>query len=299
MMYGTSTRARPRESPRQAPRSAGRDAGLHRVLLLGLPARAGDAHRAGRHGTHLYLRQQAVARILLDNVDHVGASWVTQGPRSGRSRLRFGADDFGSVMFEENVVSSAGTTFCMNARDGASASGRPASRPSPQRSLRLAHAPRVRSCADARRPCRRRSSPGDADPIRDGAVVVDADGTVVDVGRPRTCSATCGRCRRARARRLLPGARQRAHAPRAQRAARSRPGGGGFVPWVERLIGARARTQPRRTNEAIERAVAELDAFGTAAVGEVTNSLAAVRALARAASPGASSTRSSASSARR
>jgi cyclic dehypoxanthinyl futalosine synthase len=63
----------------------------------------------------LYLRQQAVARLLLDNVDHVGASWVTQGPEVGQVALRFGADDFGSVMFEENVVSSAGTTFCMNA----------------------------------------------------------------------------------------------------------------------------------------------------------------------------------------
>ncbi len=70
---------------------------------------------AGDHGTVLYLRQQALARILLDNVDHVGASWVTQGPEVGQVALRFGADDFGSVMFEESVVSSAGTTFCMNA----------------------------------------------------------------------------------------------------------------------------------------------------------------------------------------
>jgi cyclic dehypoxanthinyl futalosine synthase len=78
-------------------------------------------HEKGTHiepgdsGTMLYLRQQAIARILLDNVDHVGASWVTQGPEVGQVALRFGADDFGSVMFEENVVSSAGTTFCMNA----------------------------------------------------------------------------------------------------------------------------------------------------------------------------------------
>ena len=69
----------------------------------------------GDNGTHLYLRQQALARILLDNVDHVGASWVTQGPEVGQVALRFGADDFGSVMFEENVVSSAGTTYCTNA----------------------------------------------------------------------------------------------------------------------------------------------------------------------------------------
>ena len=69
----------------------------------------------GDSGTVLYLRQQAVARVLLDNVAHVGASWVTQGPEVGQVALRFGADDFGSVMFEENVVSSAGTTFCMDA----------------------------------------------------------------------------------------------------------------------------------------------------------------------------------------
>ena len=69
----------------------------------------------GENGTVLYLRQQALARVMLDNIDHVGASWVTQGPEVGQVALRFGADDFGSVMFEENVVSSAGTTFCMNA----------------------------------------------------------------------------------------------------------------------------------------------------------------------------------------
>jgi len=69
----------------------------------------------GENGTHLYLRTQALARIMLDNVDHVGASWVTQGPAVGQVALRFGADDFGSVMFEENVVSSAGTTFGIDA----------------------------------------------------------------------------------------------------------------------------------------------------------------------------------------
>jgi cyclic dehypoxanthinyl futalosine synthase len=67
-------------------------------------------------GTEHYLRMQAVARIMLDNVDHVGASWVTQGPSVGQVALRFGADDFGSIMFEENVVSSAGTTFRINAK---------------------------------------------------------------------------------------------------------------------------------------------------------------------------------------
>jgi cyclic dehypoxanthinyl futalosine synthase len=72
---------------------------------------------AGDGGTNVYLRTQALARILLDNVDHVGASWVTQGPDVGQVALRFGADDFGSVMFEENVVSSAGTTYCIDAAE--------------------------------------------------------------------------------------------------------------------------------------------------------------------------------------
>jgi cyclic dehypoxanthinyl futalosine synthase len=63
------------------------------------------------------LRTFAVARLMLDNFDHVGASWVTQGPDVGQVALRFGADDFGSVMFEENVVSSAGTVFCIGAAE--------------------------------------------------------------------------------------------------------------------------------------------------------------------------------------
>jgi cyclic dehypoxanthinyl futalosine synthase len=71
----------------------------------------------GDGGTQLYLRMQAVSRLLLDNIDHVGASWVTQGPEVGQVALRFGADDFGSVMFEENVVSSAGTTFRIDAEE--------------------------------------------------------------------------------------------------------------------------------------------------------------------------------------
>jgi cytosine/adenosine deaminase-related metal-dependent hydrolase len=59
------------------------------------------------------------------------------------------------------------------------------------------------------------------------------------------------------------------------------PGGAGFVPWVEHLIGARVSVKPELDSEAIEEAVRELVAFGTVAVGEVTNSLAAVRPLAK------------------
>ena len=55
-----------------------------------------------------YLLTQAVSRIYLDNVDHIQSSWVTQGLKIGQVALGFGADDMGSVMIEENVVSAAG-----------------------------------------------------------------------------------------------------------------------------------------------------------------------------------------------
>ena len=58
-----------------------------------------------------YLRTLAVARILLDNFPNVQASWVTQGSKIGQVSLRFGANDFGSLMIEENVVSAAGAHF--------------------------------------------------------------------------------------------------------------------------------------------------------------------------------------------
>jgi cyclic dehypoxanthinyl futalosine synthase len=62
-------------------------------------------------GSAEYLRTQALSRIYLDNFENIQSSWVTQGPRIGQIALRYGANDFGSVMMEENVVSSAGTTF--------------------------------------------------------------------------------------------------------------------------------------------------------------------------------------------
>jgi cyclic dehypoxanthinyl futalosine synthase len=58
-----------------------------------------------------YLMTQAVSRIYLDNVDHIQSSWVTQGMKIGQVALGFGADDLGSIMIEENVVSAAGTTY--------------------------------------------------------------------------------------------------------------------------------------------------------------------------------------------
>jgi cyclic dehypoxanthinyl futalosine synthase len=57
-----------------------------------------------------YLRTLAVARIVLDNVPNLQSSWVTMGHKVGQVALRFGANDYGSLMMEENVVSAAGTT---------------------------------------------------------------------------------------------------------------------------------------------------------------------------------------------
>src|SRR5712672_2971024 len=63
-------------------------------------------------GSAEYLRMQALARIYLDNIENLQSSWVPQGPRIGQIALRYGANDYGSVMMEENVVSKAGTSFC-------------------------------------------------------------------------------------------------------------------------------------------------------------------------------------------
>ena len=67
--------------------------------------------KAEKAGSHEYLRMQALSRIFLDNIPNVQSSWVTQGPAMGQVALKFGANDFGSLMMEENVVSSAGTSF--------------------------------------------------------------------------------------------------------------------------------------------------------------------------------------------
>ncbi len=79
---------------------------LHTVLKVEHPT-----------GVAEYLRMQALSRIFLDNFENVQSSWVTQGPDIGQIALKYGANDFGSVMMEENVVSSAGTTFRLNAAE--------------------------------------------------------------------------------------------------------------------------------------------------------------------------------------
>jgi cyclic dehypoxanthinyl futalosine synthase len=73
--------------------------------------------RAPTVGAQEYLRMQAIARIYLDNIPNVQSSWVTQGLDIGQVALKFGANDLGSIMIEENVVSQAGTTFRMTVED--------------------------------------------------------------------------------------------------------------------------------------------------------------------------------------
>jgi cyclic dehypoxanthinyl futalosine synthase len=73
--------------------------------------------RAPTAGAHEYLRTQALSRIYLDNFPSVQSSWVTQGPEIGQVALKYGANDLGSIMIEENVVSQAGTTYRMTVAD--------------------------------------------------------------------------------------------------------------------------------------------------------------------------------------
>lgn len=68
-------------------------------------------------GGHDYLRTLAVSRIYLDNVDNLQASWVTQGAAVAQLALRFGANDIGSTMIEENVVAATGVAHRMSEGD--------------------------------------------------------------------------------------------------------------------------------------------------------------------------------------
>jgi cyclic dehypoxanthinyl futalosine synthase len=64
-----------------------------------------------------YLRVLALSRIYLDNIENIQASWVTQGLKMAQVALRFGANDFGSTMIEENVVASTGVSHTVFMED--------------------------------------------------------------------------------------------------------------------------------------------------------------------------------------
>ncbi len=64
-----------------------------------------------------YLRVLALSRLYLDNIPNIQASWVTQGIKLAQIALRFGANDFGSTMLEENVVAAAGVSYRVSKED--------------------------------------------------------------------------------------------------------------------------------------------------------------------------------------
>jgi len=68
-------------------------------------------------GSDEYLRMLAIARLFFDNIPSLQSSWVTMGPKVGQLAMYFGANDMGSVMMEENVVSAAGTTYRLEERE--------------------------------------------------------------------------------------------------------------------------------------------------------------------------------------
>jgi cyclic dehypoxanthinyl futalosine synthase len=70
-----------------------------------------DMTKIQEAGAFEYLKTQAVSRLYLDNFPNIQSSWVTQGEKIGQVALFFGANDMGSLMIEENVVSQAGTVY--------------------------------------------------------------------------------------------------------------------------------------------------------------------------------------------
>ena len=82
----------------------------HTKLALELP-------NISEQSPNRYLRLLAVARLYLDNFKNIQSSWVTQGSYIGQMALKFGANDLGSTMMEENVVSAAGATNSMNQKE--------------------------------------------------------------------------------------------------------------------------------------------------------------------------------------
>jgi dehypoxanthine futalosine cyclase/putative menaquinone biosynthesis radical SAM enzyme len=77
---------------------------------------ANTALRRPPETAQAYLRMLAVSRLVLDNVSNLQVSWVTMGPQVAQLALFFGANDFGSLMIEENVVAAAGVSFRLNRR---------------------------------------------------------------------------------------------------------------------------------------------------------------------------------------
>ncbi len=124
--------------------------------------------------------------------------------------------------------------------------------------------------------------PGEEAPIADGALVLDVRGTVLDVGPAASVIPAHAGIAVERVHAIVTPALVNAHTHVELSALRGRvPGGDGFVPWVARLVAARRAMDPDELAGAIDRAVDELDAAGTAAIGDVGNDAQAALPLAR------------------
>jgi len=114
MMYGTVERLDERVEHLMRVRDLQDETGGF-TAFIAWSFQPSHTERGGTEATGVeYLRTLALARLVLDNVDNLQASWVTQGGKVGQLSLSFGANDMGSVMIEENVVRAAGATFCMD-----------------------------------------------------------------------------------------------------------------------------------------------------------------------------------------
>jgi cyclic dehypoxanthinyl futalosine synthase len=93
---------------------------VHRGFTAFIPwtYQPGNTELGGTTATGIeYLRVLAFSRVFLDNFPNVQASWVTQGSEMAQVALRFGANDLGSTMIEENVVAATGVTHSLGVED--------------------------------------------------------------------------------------------------------------------------------------------------------------------------------------
>ncbi len=113
MMFGHVERVEHRLQHLQRLRDLQDETGGFTAFICWTFQNDGTVLRAEPAGPHEYLRTQALSRIFLDNFENIQSSWVTQGASIGQVALGYGANDFGSTMMEENVVSQAGATYRM------------------------------------------------------------------------------------------------------------------------------------------------------------------------------------------
>ena len=113
MMFGHVERIEHRLQHLQRLRDLQDETGGFTAFICWTFQNEGTVLKAEPAGPHEYLRMQALSRIFLDNFENIQSSWVTQGAPIGQVALGYGANDFGSIMMEENVVSQAGATYRM------------------------------------------------------------------------------------------------------------------------------------------------------------------------------------------